>query len=357
MRIAAIVFFVYICLVLFFFSTIGGPFDNLVGVDTNEIMQDWMERNLGLKNILNGHLKKDFKVKTLYKDGVFISILNKDQLIFDKARGYSGYVHNNHFWNEAKGNKYELFQFQWNHNFLGKVASVKFKIGEWKFYIYFAIILPTFIFFIFYFCMRYHLLKNEKTNWRTLYTELNIWAVLFSVIWFSHLMLFTPHWRNYTDSYKETYKVILQNIDKLKPILNNAADIGIYPVAFLAGFEKQPQANCNIERKPYFPITSQERNIHGGKVFISKTPIFPYEYIRINIDLFNYLFYAPDLKQDDLKKINAAMTYVHLKDDIWLGQYQLFIGNIHRIVYIYILACLMWLVVLSYSIHALLKKY
>ena len=201
------------------------------------------------------------------------------------------------------------------------------------------------------------MLKNEKTNWRTLYTELNIWAVLFSVIWFSHLMLFTPHWRNYTDSYKETYKVILQNIDKLKPILNNAADIGIYSVAFLAGFEKQPQANCNIERKPYFPITSQERNIHGGKVFISKTPIFPYEYIRINIDLFNYLFYAPDLKQDDLKKINAAMTYVHLKDDIWLGQYQLFIGNIHRIVYIYILACLMWLVVLSYSIHALLKKY
>ena len=105
MRIAAIVFFVYICLVLLFFSTIGGPFDNLVGVDTNEIMQDWMERNLGLKNILNGHLKKDFKVKTLYKDGVFISILNKDQLIFDKARGYSGYVHNNPFGNEAKGNK------------------------------------------------------------------------------------------------------------------------------------------------------------------------------------------------------------------------------------------------------------
>ena len=57
MRIAAIVFFVYICLVLLFFSTIGGPFDNLVGVDTNVIMQDWMESNLGLKNILNGHFK------------------------------------------------------------------------------------------------------------------------------------------------------------------------------------------------------------------------------------------------------------------------------------------------------------
>ena len=64
MRIAAIVFFVYICLVLLFFSTIGGPFDNLVGVDTNEIKQDWMERKLGLKNIMNGHLKKDMKVKT-----------------------------------------------------------------------------------------------------------------------------------------------------------------------------------------------------------------------------------------------------------------------------------------------------
>lgn len=55
------------------------------------------------------------------------------------------------------------------------------------------------------------------------------------------------------------------------------------------------------------------------KVFVSKMPFFPYNYVRINLDVFNYLFYAPDV--NDLKQINPLLEYKNLGNGFWLGSY------------------------------------
>jgi hypothetical protein len=54
-------------------------------------------------------------------------------------------------------------------------------------------------------------------------------------------------------------------------------------------------------------------------VFVSKKPLFPHNYVRINLDIFNYLFYAPEV--NSLKEINPLMEYTKLADGIWLGSY------------------------------------
>lgn len=77
------------------------------------------------------------------------------------------------------------------------------------------------------------------------------------------------------------------------------------------------------------PLFLKEAGI--GKVFISRKPFFPYNYIRINLNIFNFLFVSTE--EIDLSKINPLLKSKKLSNELWLGYYEE--GNliIHRLSY------------------------
>lgn len=64
-------------------------------------------------------------------------------------------------------------------------------------------------------------------------------------------------------------------------------------------------------------------------VFIAKGPLFPVEYVRLNIDLCTYLFVSDEIK--DPKTFNKDMDYERICDGVWLGRYSAWIGNIESL--------------------------
>ena len=106
----------------------------------------------------------------------------------------------------------------------------------------------------------------------------------------------------------------------------------------------------DLLNKTFFPGEAQERNIHNGIGFVSKKPFFPYDYIRVNVDLFNYLFYAPGLTEENLVEINPKLTYRSLGEGIWLGQYSDYIKAVFYLLLAYLVAFILWAVMCGISI-------
>jgi hypothetical protein len=57
------------------------------------------------------------------------------------------------------------------------------------------------------------------------------------------------------------------------------------------------------------------------EIFVSKKPFFPYNYVRINLGLLNYLFYFPD---DKVAEVNPLMDFKKVGNHFWLGTYNEF---------------------------------
>ena len=75
-----------------------------------------------------------------------------------------------------------------------------------------------------------------------------------------------------------------------------------------------------------------------------------YDDIAIYVDLFNYLFYAPGLTEENLVEINPKLTYRSLGDGIWLGQYADYIKAVSYLLLAYLVAFILWAVMCGISI-------
>ncbi len=139
-----------------------------------------------------------------------------------------------------------------------------------------------------------------------------------------------------------------ENEPVLRRVLNEQPDIALVELPFLKAL---PMENGgDLLNKTFFPGEAQERNIHNGIGFVSKKPFFPYDYIRVNVDLFNYLFYAPGLTEENLVEINPKLTYRSLGDGIWLGQYSDYIKAVFRLELSYFISYILWAVMCGISI-------
>ena len=139
-----------------------------------------------------------------------------------------------------------------------------------------------------------------------------------------------------------------ENEPVLRRVLNEQPDIALVELPFLKAL---PMENGDdLLNKTFFPGEAQERNIHNGIGFVSKKPFFPYDYIRVNVDLFNYLFYAPGLTEENLVEINPKLTYRSLGEGIWLGQYSDYIKAVSYLLLAYLISSILWAVVCGISI-------
>ena len=68
------------------------------------------------------------------------------------------------------------------------------------------------------------------------------------------------------------------------------------------------------------------------------------------MSLFNYLFYAPGLTEENLVEINPKLTYRSLGDGIWLGQYSDYIKAVFRLELSYFISYILWAVMCGISI-------
>jgi len=67
-------------------------------------------------------------------------------------------------------------------------------------------------------------------------------------------------------------------------------------------------------------IPKDLRKIGVKSIFIAKSPEFFYEYVRYELNPLMFIFSGNNLS--DPKRINSAMTYRKLGDNVWLGQYE-----------------------------------
>jgi len=175
-------------------------------------------------------------------------------------------------------------------------------------------------------------------------------TVIFAVVYLISLYLWYPHWRNYQTSYRETYQQLEKNTSLLENLLKSDRETGICRAEFLDGV-KSNMPVLKFESLSNYPAQPQERNVHNGEVFLSKAPFFPYDYIRINVDLYNYLFWGPDLEATTMTKINPYMTYTKLSDGFWLGQYTDYINWEKRLYFCYYVALFSWLASLVLAVR------
>ena len=167
-------------------------------------------------------------------------------------------------------------------------------------------------------------------------------------LWVPFLWSYFPHPRNYSSSYQDTWHLMRENEPVLRRVLNEQPDIALVELPFLKAL---PMENGDdLLNKTFFPGEAQERNIHNGIGFVSKKPFFPYDYIRVNVDLFNYLFYAPGLTEENLVEINPKLTYRSLGEGIWLGQYSDYIKAVSYLLLAYLISSILWAVVCGISI-------
>ncbi len=138
-------------------------------------------------------------------------------------------------------------------------------------------------------------------------------------------------------------------------MLAGGRETGIHRLPALARLE----SDVPISRLParnLYPRLEQEGNIHHAEIFLSRTPFSPYNYVRVNIDMLNYVFYAPSLTADELKKINDRIEYTYLEDGFWPGQYRIYI----RYVMASILRCRIsvgcWVISLIFVLFSMIHR-
>lgn len=292
------------------------PNQSFARLPINEITQDYVEKTKGIMTTAGLSEKKNGVIGLSYR-GLSID--------FGKDLGLDSY-------------KYSA----WNNNIIvdrfrqGKDTDLPNK------FLIFILLAPALIVLAcnFYLSQK----SNHPKLWRRV---LPLWltAVLF-LAYVPLLYLWFPHWRNHQTSYRETYEVLQKNQPALQAMLTGDLATGIHPAPFLAGL-KSNISTTEFEKLGNYPDRAQERNVHNGEVFLSRTPFFPYDYVRINVDLFNYLFYSPKLTAENLEKINPHMTYKPLADGFWLGQYTDYIDWNKRLNFCYYVTVFAWLASLA----------
>jgi hypothetical protein len=248
----------------------------------------------------------------------------------------------------------EKFRFFWNDDITGKTMWSTQTIAWFNFFGFLVMtIIPVTVFLSFY--ALYFFTKYISPERKAVGKGLWVLLLIAASIWFWHLIAFSPHGRNYHGSERETLTVMRAHRGVLAQMLTQTEKTGLYPAAFLTRMDSFP-AIADVEKMDYYPNRPQERNIHHGRVFISKTPFFPYNYIRVNVDLFTYLFYGPGLSAADFAEINGSMVFRDLGDGIWLGRYESLIAATDRLLRGYRVSSLLWGIMGVHALVILLRR-
>lgn len=344
---------VYFIFVISAFSTALRPDIFIAGNNLNEIVQDYFERNIGLadatEQVLNSKEKKE--TQTINYPNLHVSIGHE-------SLGFSTPGRNNYGGGILKnaGKKYpadaDSGRFSWNTHMTGKLQNSE-ALAYLRFYSLYTILLPSLVLGLLW-LVNILYRKKKKLN----AVAFLIFSISLSIIYFWHFLSMNPCWRNYYNSADQTEKILVENVDRLHELLSSSRPTGIYPLQFLQKAEPATPIP-EVRNLRYFPLKKQEKSIHNGEVFLSKTPLMYYDYIRINVDLYNYLFFAPSLTQKELNSINPQMKFRYLQDGIWLGRYANLISLSMWILIAYMIATPLWAIVLFFSCYFLLfsRKY
>lgn len=340
--IAYFILSLYFLLFLYFLNS-GLYIENSCSRDNNEFIQDWFEHNLGIEKTTEKVLSGN-SINSTFIDGININS-EKYFLSFNRdGRGYSGYIEkgiNNARSSNITGNS---FEFIWNNDIYGSFQKGFSVVKEWNITVYIIIIIPLVFLCTIYLSGIILLFLGKRKNinkYIIVVKDFSYIIIIISILWIIQISIYTPHWRNYDDSYQETEKNLKENIHLLRNLLINSDKTTLYEAEFLRELKIKPNYK-NLLEQYYYPIKIQEKNIHNGKIFISKRPFFPYDYIRVNVDLCNTIFYAPKLSKKEFKEINRFMTFTALDNDLWLGQYKMYIDTIHKVVYSYLCANILY---------------
>lgn len=296
----------------------------LTSNDINELGQDKYERQFGIVRQLTS-MQTEWPLEKQSHQ----TILGGDLVCEIGPRIYSWY---------ADGYRGQLC-YWWNDSICGR--NIRYdRFFLWQFFAITLAMVPALLAFadvlLLYLIQRR---DRETMNW--------IFPIFSTMLGGSIMCLimgcyYTPSWRNYTSSYESVFRAVQQNQSVLNHLLRQADTVQIVPVDFL----KALTVNLSDQKlaSSLLPLNrQQERHLHGGEVFISKRPIFPFDYIRINVDFANYLFWGKELNLADLKKINPRMLFIRLDKDIWLGHYDEMASSILRFGVAYMVALLCWL--------------
>ena len=310
----------------FRWSSLNGNFSryNVDGRHINELIQDTVEKNWGIRNFYESFSSQNPWCDLIIKDPV------------SKQETRLGYVS----WSETIfsitlfGTHYACIQGDRNaggvlnplYDGLGRPISSKwndrlrfyyypdYKVGLFNLAMFFYVLGPVVCYFFLF-------LLLLGVRFSRYIVAICTWITF--LLWIPFLWSHFPQPRNYSSSYQDTCFLMRENEPVLRRVLSEQPDISLVELPFLKAL---PMENGDdMLNKTFFPGEAQERNIHNGIGFVSKKPFFPYDYIRVNVDLFNYLFYAPELTEENLVEINPKLTYRSLGDGIWLGQYTAYI--------------------------------
>lgn len=322
------------------------------------MMQDWLAQNFGLEELQTSIRQETFSIKSLtfphdailaQKSPLLFSI--DDKIIsFDKSqksltfsnvgRGYflwlKNDIGNNH---PIKNSKNMTLSFHWNDNYLG-ILKNNFDVIYFDPFIIILISGPILLLSL----SVLYLFQHPQQNTTDKIVTLIILGI--SILGLSTTLVMKPYARNYKNSYNETVTIVNKNTNQLSEMLKKHQRTEIIRLNFLKGLPSN-KSQQQLLQQSFFPTEKQERNIHNAKAFISKSPFFPNDYIRINVDLFNYLFYSPNLTSHALEASNSRLTYRYLGNDIWLGQYQSYINATLRLIYAYNTTIILWIIVIG----------
>lgn len=126
---------------------------------------------------------------------------------------------------------------------------------------------------------------------------------------------------------RDSYRLAREHRPELDRLLRNTTTTALKKVSFLP----QPPGSMPLEERcaavlklDFFPLSPRQDNIHHGHVFVAGTPLAPSGYVRINVDLFHYLFYAPAMTSAEVRKINPKMEWIPCGDGFYLGRYHIY---------------------------------
>jgi len=346
--------------VLLLFFSYAKPFYMLCGGDTNELAQDWFESKLGIESSYNKfHDREPYAGKT----ALDMYSIHSNEDIFQVNRfgrsGFRFYMKNcNVQEGRDKPDRNFHYIFYWNKHIYGEmdVRTVQAAFRYWKVYVIAILLVPAIYFFLLHLFL--FIYGKRKTSGRFYsYVRFICFSTLVYMSFLSiHFIYYLPAYRNYQDSYKETFQVLDKNIYLLKEVLSKTKKTGLYSLKCFGKMEKKSDSGKHFLTKSYYPLGSQEKNIHSGNVFISKSPFFPHDYIRINIDLFNYIYFSPTLTETQLSEINPVMVFTNLKNGLWLGQYNIYIEQVKFILLSYYLTFIIWGILIIH-LYVLWKKW
>lgn len=347
------------------------PPGSVSGKVINEIMQDQIEMLFGINNLLDSalreplkyilHDKNDLAVYTGKRPSSYVVSVNDFSInqrqneaftLGNPGRGFflEGRVPGVSDSRQGSGN-----YFTWNSQLNGHVI-LDFDRSFFHPSIVLRITGPVILLFIcFLFTLNSLFPEKPFENWKSTLNIFNLsccfplYFVAF-ISWLIFFLIYFPCPRNYENSYHSTFTQLKSHQNSLKFLLDSTPETSLAKLDCLQDMSFNTPTSELVDTY-LFPLGRQEKNIHNGSVFVSKKPFFPYNYIRINVDLFNYLFYAPGLTLDDLNELNDQMEYRYLGNDIWLGQYRKYIDAVTELHRAYVISILLWSIMILISIY------